>query len=40
VRAAADGSIRSGVVRRADVAAFVLEQLQSDRWLRQAPVIT
>ena len=29
-----------GAISRADVAAFVLAQAESDRWLRQAPLIT
>ena len=40
VRAAADGSIRSGSIARADVADFVLAQLGSDTWLHQAPLVT
>jgi hypothetical protein len=39
VRAAVDGSIRGGLVGRGDVAAFILEQLASDAFLRQAPVV-
>jgi putative NADH-flavin reductase len=39
-RAADDGSIRGmGTIARADVAAFMLDQLEQDRWLRRKPVI-
>jgi putative NADH-flavin reductase len=39
-RAADDGSIRGmGRVARADVAAFMLGQLESDAWLRRRPVL-
>lgn len=39
VRAASDGSVGRGSIRRSDVAAFCLEQTTSDRYLRQAPAI-
>ncbi len=39
VRAADDGSIRGGLVARADVAAFVLAQVTGNEWLRRAPVL-
>jgi putative NADH-flavin reductase len=39
-RAADDGSIRGmGKIARADVAAFMLAQLERDTWLRRKPVI-
>jgi putative NADH-flavin reductase len=39
-RAADDGSIRGmGKIARADVAAFMLAQLEKDTWLRRKPVI-
>lgn len=39
-RAADDGSIRGmGKIARADVAAFMLAQLDSDQWLRRKPVL-
>lgn len=39
-RAADDGSIRGmGKIARADVAAFMLAQLEQDTWLRRKPVI-
>jgi len=39
-RAADDGSIRGmGKIARADVAAFMLAQLQEDTWLRRKPVV-
>jgi putative NADH-flavin reductase len=39
-RAADDGSIRGmGKVARADVAAFMLAQVESDAWLRRRPVL-
>lgn len=38
-RADADGGISSGKIARADVAAFMLQQLASDDWLRKRPVI-
>ena len=34
-----DGAITSGKIARADVAAFMLQQLASDDWLRKRPVI-
>jgi putative NADH-flavin reductase len=34
-----DGELRSGKIARADVAAFMLQQLASDDWLRKRPVI-
>ncbi len=40
VRAADDDSIRGGTIARVDVADFVLAQLTSDAWLRQAPLVT
>lgn len=39
VRAATDGTVGRGSIRRSDVAAFCLEQIKSDRYLRQAPAI-
>ncbi|HKQ28172.1 MAG TPA: NAD(P)H-binding protein [Burkholderiales bacterium] len=39
-RSADDGSIRGmGTIARADVAAFMLAQLEDDAWLRRKPVI-
>jgi len=39
-RAADDGSIRGmGEIARADVAAFMLAQLQENTWLRRKPVV-
>ena len=39
-RAADDGSIRGmGKIARADVAAFMLAQLEEDTWLRRKPVV-
>lgn len=38
-RAADDNSLTGGSIGRADVAAFTLAQLTSDRWLRKMPVI-
>jgi putative NADH-flavin reductase len=38
-RAADDGTLTSGKIARADVAAFMLQQLVSDEWLRKRPVI-
>lgn len=38
-RADADGAITGGRIARADVAAFMLQQLASDEWLRKRPVI-
>jgi putative NADH-flavin reductase len=39
-RAADDGSIRGmGTIARADVATFMLSQLESDVWIRRTPVI-
>jgi len=40
VRAAVDASIGAGSIRRADVAAFCLDQLASDQYLHALPVIT
>jgi hypothetical protein len=34
-----DGAITNGKIARADVAAFMLQQLASDDWLRKRPVI-
>jgi putative NADH-flavin reductase len=34
-----DGVVQSGKIARADVAAFMLQQLASDEWLRKRPVI-
>ena len=39
LRVAVDGSRVPGTVSRADVAAFMVEQLESDAYLRAAPVI-
>lgn len=39
-RAGVDPTISAGQVARADVAAFVLQQLTDDTYLRQAPAIT
>lgn len=39
VRAADDGSIVGGFIARADVAAFMLQQLSSTEWVRKHPVI-
>jgi hypothetical protein len=40
LRVADDGSIRGmGKIARADVAAFMLAQLEQDTWLRRKPVI-
>jgi putative NADH-flavin reductase len=38
-RAADDGSLRGGSIARADVAAFMLQQLASDEWLRRRAVL-
>ncbi len=38
-RAADDGSIKGGVITRADTAAFMLQQLTSSEWLRRKPAI-
>jgi uncharacterized protein YbjT (DUF2867 family) len=38
-RTAVDGSLRGGSIARADVAAFMLQQLASDEWLRKRPVL-
>lgn len=38
-RAADDGSLGSGKISRADTAAFMLQQLPSDTWLRKRPVL-
>jgi putative NADH-flavin reductase len=38
-RTAVDNSIRSGRIARADVAAFMLQQLTSDEWLHKRPVL-
>jgi hypothetical protein len=39
-RAADDGSIRGmGKVARADVAAFMLAQLENETWVRRRPVL-
>ncbi len=38
-RTCIDNSIHGGKIARADVAAFVLQQLASDEWLRKHPVI-
>jgi putative NADH-flavin reductase len=34
-----DGTIEGGKICRADVAAFMLQQLESDEWLRKRPVL-
>lgn len=39
VRAAVDGSVGRGSVRRSEVAGFCLEQIASDQYLRQAPAV-
>jgi putative NADH-flavin reductase len=38
-RTAVDNSIRGGFIARADVAAFMLQQLDSTEWLKQRPVL-
>ena len=38
-RVADDGSLSGGRIARADVAAFMLQQLTSDTWLRKLPVV-
>ena len=39
-RASDDGSIQGmGTIARADVAAFMLEQLESERWIRRRPEV-
>jgi len=38
-RVADDGSLKGGVITRADTAAFMLQQLTSDEWLRKRPVL-
>jgi nucleoside-diphosphate-sugar epimerase len=38
-RVADDGTVTGGCIGRADVAAFMLEQLDCDIWLRRAPVL-
>lgn len=41
VRALTDlSAFHGGAIARADVARFVVEQVQSDKWLRRAPLIT
>jgi len=36
---ATDNSLRGGSIARADVAAFMLQQVTSDAWLRKRPVV-
>jgi putative NADH-flavin reductase len=38
-RTAIDNSLRGGSIARADVAAFMLQQVSSDAWLRKLPVL-
>jgi len=38
-RAADDGSLVGGKISRADTAAFMLAQLDADKWLRRRPVV-
>jgi putative NADH-flavin reductase len=38
-RAADDGSLKGGTISRADTAAFMLQQLSSNEWLRKRPVL-
>ncbi|HUS33376.1 MAG TPA: NAD(P)H-binding protein [Kofleriaceae bacterium] len=38
-RAADDGSIVGGMICRADVATFMLQQIESTQWLRRRPVV-
>lgn len=38
-RAADDGSLSGGTISRADTAAFMLQQLTSNEWLRKRPVL-
>jgi putative NADH-flavin reductase len=38
-RTATDGSLTGGRIARADVAAFMLQQLAAETWLRQRPVL-
>ena len=38
-RAADDGSLKGGMITRVDTAAFMLQQLTSNEWVRRRPVI-
>jgi putative NADH-flavin reductase len=38
-RTAVDNSLRGGKIARADLAAFMLQQLTSDEWIRKCPVL-